>query len=118
MTLIIPYVDKPHISDVRLASLAEFLGIDHKFIALDRSEGRLSEHQAEQGETAVVLNAEVLKECSLIGNSTSDLARQLDSEFPSILIYGLSTDSFSESLIQAFSGGRLRGFRPVQIGRA
>ena len=110
MKLVLPHVGELEPADARLSRLAEFLGITCEPLLLEKRNAhhaRRMEEVSRREASCLVVNPRVIGEWTG-GSLPPDFASCLTSCFPFVLVHGLTTDSFSQSLTRALSGDRLQ----------
>jgi hypothetical protein len=115
MRLVVPHMGEIEATDARLIRLAEFLGITCEPLLLEKRDEHHARHMEEvsRGQASCfVVNPRVIKEWTG-GSLPRDLTSCLTSCFPFLLVHGLTTDSFSQSLTRALSGNRLQTIQAV-----
>lgn len=116
MKLIVPHMGKLEGRSARLIRLAEFLGISCEPILLEKGilqpakylQELVSDHKG-----CFVVDPEVMSEWTG-GHLPVDLPIYLAAHFPFLLVHGVSSDSFSQELTRALSGGRLHSVSQVK----
>jgi hypothetical protein len=108
--LLVPRVGVSRDVDLRLARLADFLGVQWTPILLGRKTNDFAGYldgvaKAEPG--ALVVNPAVLKEWTG-GQLPGDLVKCLTSQFPFLFVHNLFPDPFCNALVQALSFGRVQ----------
>jgi hypothetical protein len=115
MKLVVPHTGEFQASDARLVRLAEFLGISHIGLFLDketRSYAEYVERALPNHRCCFVVNPRVIRDWT--GDVLpAALVRSLVSRVGHLLVHGLTGDAFCEDLINALSSDRLRGVQPI-----
>jgi hypothetical protein len=115
MTLVVPHTGEFQASDARLIRLAEFLGISHVGLFLDketRSYAAYVGRALPNHRCCFVVNPRVIRDWT--GDVLpADLVRWLVSRGGYLLVHGLTGDAFCEDLIKALSADRLCGVQPI-----
>jgi hypothetical protein len=115
MKLVVPHLGTPSWLDTRLTRMAESLGLSCDPLLLEeRAHGHAERlgRAIHNEDICLVVNAQVLKDWTG-GHLSPDLTSCMTSCIPYLLVHGLTPDAFSDSLIQALSGGRLQSVGPV-----
>src|ERR1700722_1049965 len=116
MKLVVPHTGEFQASDARLIRLAEFLGISHVGLLLDkatRSYAEYFERALPDYRCCLVVNPRVLREWAAGAVPPVALAQCLISRVGHLLVHGLEKDAFCKDLIRALSGDRLCGVQPI-----
>jgi hypothetical protein len=115
MNLVIPHTGTLHISDDRLARLAEFSGVRCEPLFLDKEARNYAEYIGKvlpNQDCCLVVNPRVIEEWTG-GTLPAALVSYLTSRQPYLLVHGLDTDSFSENLVKALSNNSLHDVRRI-----
>lgn len=115
MKLIVPHVGQLEAADARLIRLAEFLGISCESLLLEkgtRLPAAKIENESSTERGCFVVNPRVIKEWTA-GLLPLDLATCLTSQYPFLLVHGLSSDPFCQDLTRSLSIERLQSVRPI-----
>lgn len=115
MTLVVPHTGEFQASDARLIRLAEFLGISHIGLFLDketRSYAEYVESALPNHPCCFVVNPRVIRDWT--GDVLpAALVRCLLSRVGHLLVHDLTGNAFCEDLIKALSSDCLRGVQPI-----
>jgi hypothetical protein len=112
--LVIPYIGELKDVDVRVANLAEFLGIPCETIALANTAepAEFLKKSVTDESSCFAVNPQVLKEWAG-PQIPSELAAFLVSRFKHLVVYGLRVDSYDSELVSNLSKGRLKSVEAI-----
>jgi peptidoglycan/xylan/chitin deacetylase (PgdA/CDA1 family) len=119
MILLVPQSAGVQPIDLRLARLAEFLGIECRNIQLEKSSGDWAEYledAAPREDTCFVVNPAVLREWTGTETLPKKLASFLVAHFQHLLVHAISRSTFDTSVVQELSGGSLQGVHEIEGG--
>ena len=110
MKLIVPHTGAIQSSDSRLIRLAQFLGVMCEPFLLEklsRQPAGNTEKAFPKPDSCLVINPQVIKEWTG-AVLPADLVSRLTSQFPYLIVHGLTADPFCDELVKTLSAGRLR----------
>lgn len=115
MRLIVPYVGNTQPSVLRIAQLAEFLGIRCESHDLSRAVAA-GDTGAIHRDDCLCVHPEIVEAwCAYTGRPVGDVSALVEG-YSQLLVYGLRAGAFDCALVQVLSGGRLQSIEPANGG--
>lgn len=117
MKLVVPYLREVRSADMRLISLAEFLGIQCRQVSLTKPSGAAIGIVASvpaEDRSCLVINPEVIREWTDGAVTTPEFLSSLIAPFRTLLVHAVRPDPFHSTLVSRLTNGR---FHAVQQSR-